>query len=123
MGVFAHEFIHGITWALFTKDGFKSIKYGILWKMCTPYCNCKELLNKNAYQVGAIKPVIILGCIPLLVAIIFGDKALFLFGVIFISAAAGDLLVIGKLIKEKKSSLVMDNPLEVGWTIYRKTQD
>ena len=120
MGVFAHEFIHGITWALFTKEGFKSISYGILWKICTPYCHCKEPLSKNAYQLGAIMPLLILGCIPLILSVIFGLKILFLFSIIFNSVATFDLLVLSKLIKEDKSSLIMDNPSEISWSIYRK---
>jgi hypothetical protein len=32
IGIILHELIHGITWAKYTKDGFKSIRFGVLWK-------------------------------------------------------------------------------------------
>jgi hypothetical protein len=36
IGIILHELIHGITWAKYTKDGFKSIRFGVLWKFLTP---------------------------------------------------------------------------------------
>ena len=36
IGIILHELIHGVTWAIFAKNGFKSIKFGILLKMLTP---------------------------------------------------------------------------------------
>lgn len=41
VGIVLHELIHGLTWARYTSHGFKSIKFGVLWKMLTPYCHCK----------------------------------------------------------------------------------
>jgi hypothetical protein len=35
IGIILHELIHGITWAKYTKDGFKSIRFGVLWKFLT----------------------------------------------------------------------------------------
>ena len=55
LGIIAHELIHGITWAIFTKNGFKSIKFGIMLKMLTPYCHCKEPLKVNQYALGGIR--------------------------------------------------------------------
>ena len=45
IGIILHELIHGLTWSLFAKHGFKSMKFGILLKMLTPYCHCKEPLK------------------------------------------------------------------------------
>ena len=44
-GIIIHELIHGVFFAFFAKNGFRSIKFGILWKMLTPYCHCKEPLK------------------------------------------------------------------------------
>ena len=64
LGIVVHELIHGITWTMFAKNGHKSIKYGVLWKMVTPYCHCKEPLLVKHYIIGAITPAIILGLLP-----------------------------------------------------------
>jgi len=121
-GIVLHELIHGITWAWFTKNGFKSIKFGVLWKMLTPYCHCKEPLKVSQYMIGAITPSIILGFIPSILAIFIGNLGLLIFGMFFTAAAAGDFLMINLIRKENKDDLVQDHPSEVGCYIYRKLE-
>lgn len=119
-GIVLHELIHGITWSRFTEKGFKSIRFGVLWKMLTPYCHCKEPLKVNQYILGAIMPSIILGIIPSVIAILIGNFGLLIFGIFFTMAAAGDFLIINLLRKENKDDLVLDHPSEAGCYIYRK---
>lgn len=123
LGIVVHELIHGIIWARYAEKGFKSIKFGVLWKMLTPYCHCKEPLLVKHYILGAIMPAIILGLIPAIYSIIMGNIGLLLFGVFFTMTACGDFLVINVLRKEKMDSLVQDHPSEVGCYIYRKVKD
>ncbi|WP_044208726.1 DUF3267 domain-containing protein [Flammeovirga sp. OC4] len=120
LGIVVHELIHGITWAIFAKKGFKSIKFGVLWKVLTPYCHCKEPLYVRQYIIGAITPALFLGILPSLVAIMIGDFGLLLFGMFFTMAAGGDFLVINLIRKENSSDLVQDHPSEAGCYIYRK---
>lgn len=120
VGIILHELIHGLTWSLFAKKGFKSIKFGVLWKMLTPYCHCKEPLLLKHYILGAIMPAIILGFIPAIYSLIFGNVAILIFAVFFTMAAAGDFLVINLIRKEKNNSLVQDHPSEAGCFIYHK---
>ena len=72
LGIVIHELIHGATWSMFAKHGFKSIKFGILWGKLTPYCHCEEPLMVKHYIMGAITPAIILGFIPSILAILIG---------------------------------------------------
>ena len=120
LGIALHELIHGITWAIFAKKGFKSIKFGILWKMFTPYCHCKEPLKVKQYILGAITPAILLGIIPAVIAIFKGNIGLLLFGMFFTMAAAGDFMIIYLLRNENKNDYVEDHPSEAGCFIYRK---
>ena len=120
IGIVLHELIHGITWAKFAKKGFKSIKFGVLWKMLTPYCHCKEALNVRQYIIGAITPAIIMGIIPAVIAIVIGNLGLLIFGMFFTMAAGGDFLIINLIRKESSSDLVQDHPSEAGCFIYRK---
>ena len=122
IGIILHELIHGITWSFYTKNGFKSIKFGVLIKMLTPYCHCKEPLKVNQYILGAIMPAIILGVIPALLAILFGSIVLLAFGIFFTIAAMGDFLIIFLLRKENRNTLVLDHPTEPGCFIYRKKE-
>ncbi|GHT74729.1 hypothetical protein AGMMS50262_08320 [Bacteroidia bacterium] len=123
LGIIAHELIHGIFWAQYAKNGFKSIKFGILLKMLTPYCHCKEALKVKHYIIGAVMPAIILGIIPSIIAICIGNIGLLAFGIIFTMAAAGDFLIINLLRKENKEDWVQDHPSEAGCYIYRKNNE
>lgn len=120
LGIVIHELIHGITWSLFAKNGFKSMKFGVLWKMLTPYCHCKEPLKVKHYILGTIAPAVILGFIPAIVAIFLGHLGLLIFGMFFTFVATGDFMIINLLKKEKGDDFVQDHPSEAGCFIYRK---
>lgn len=122
LGIVLHELIHGITWAIFAKEGFKSIKFGVLWKKLTPYCHCKEVLNVRQYIIGAITPAIIMGIVPSIIAIMIGNFGLLIFGMFFTMAAGGDFLIINLIRKENSSDLVQDHSSEAGCYIYRKIE-
>lgn len=120
LGIILHELIHGITWALFAKNGFKSIKFGVLWKMLTPYCHCSEPLRKNHYFWGAVMPFIVLGFFPAVMAIATGSFYWLLFGFLFSIAAAGDFMVIFLILKEENGCKIEDHPSEVGYFVYKE---
>ena len=117
-GIVAHELIHGITWACFAKHGFRSIRFGVMWAMLTPYCHCKEPLTMQHYRIGGLMPLIILGLLPLLLAYPLKSVPLLQWGIIFVTSAAGDILMIWKLRKEPASLLVQDHPKEAGCIIF-----
>jgi hypothetical protein len=119
LGVVTHELLHGITWARFTKKGFKSIEFGFIFKMLTPYCHCKEPLLIKHYILGAIMPAIVLGIIPSIVSILIGSLGMLLFGIFFTIAACGDFLCINMLLKENMNDWVEDHPTEAGCFVYR----
>jgi hypothetical protein len=119
-GIVLHEMIHGITWARFAKNGHISIKYGVLWKMLTPYCHCKEPLKVKHYILGAITPAIILGLFPVIYSFFTGNIGVLIFGVFFTVAALGDFMIINLLRKENMNSYVLDHPSEAGCYIFTK---
>ncbi|WP_259179142.1 DUF3267 domain-containing protein [Sphingobacterium sp. BIGb0165] len=119
-GIVVHELIHGISWSIFAKNGFRSIKFGILWKMFTPYCHCNEPLKVREYIIGAIAPAILLGIVPAIIAIFTGSFGLLIFGMFFTMAASGDFLIINIIRVEKSNDLVQDHPSEAGCYIFRK---
>ncbi len=122
IGIVLHELIHGITFAIFAKSGFKSIKFGVIWKMLTPYCHCKEPLLVKQYILGGIMPAIILGFLPFVYSLLFGNIFWLIFSIFFTAAAFGDFFIIYLLKNEDKNSLVLDHPSEVGCFIYRKNE-
>ncbi len=120
VGIAVHELIHGLLFGLFAEGGFKSVKFGILWEYLTPYCHCDEPLKLRHYMLGAVMPGVLMGFIPSIVSLFNGSLMWLILGVVFISAAAGDFLVIWILRKENLESLVQDHPSEPGCFIYRR---
>lgn len=120
IGIVAHELIHGLTWACFSKGGWKSISFGIIWKMLTPYCHCDQPLPLRAYLIGCLMPLIVLGLVPWIVGLCFGMGLLIIWGVIFIACAAGDILIAWKLRHEPPTATILDHPTEAGCTVYQQ---
>ncbi|MBU8883688.1 DUF3267 domain-containing protein [Kaistella sp. DKR-2] len=120
LGIVVHEFIHGIFFAKYASKGFRSIKFGILWKTLTPYCHCKEPLKIRHYIIALLAPFIFLGIIPAVISLFTGSLMLLIFGIIFSGAAAGDLMIYHLIKKENPEDYVQDHPSEAGYYIYRQ---
>lgn len=114
LGAVMHELLHGLTWAVFCRNGLQSIKYGVHWKALTPYCHCKEVLPLRHYVTGGMMPGLVMGLLPAIVGIAMGHFLLFLFGLFFSIAAAGDLLILWMLRHQHSSDLVQDHPDKIG---------
>lgn len=118
-----HECIHGITWATFSKQHFKSIEFGIVWKMLTPYCTCTDTLAKWQYIIGAAMPTIIVGLIPAVIAIYLNEFFLFVVFWAMIAGGGGDALIILKILlhhSKGKACVYLDHPYECGVVVFEK---
>lgn len=117
-----HELIHGVTWSFFSKNGFKDIAFGIIWKSLNPYCACKEALSLKGYFIGLLMPCVILGIIPSIISIFTHNGWLMALSAIMIAGAGGDLLI-GKMIldnKTDKETLYLDHPTKIGLATFEK---
>ncbi|MDD2551529.1 MAG: DUF3267 domain-containing protein [Dysgonamonadaceae bacterium] len=123
VGIALHELIHGLTWAMFIKERFRVIQFGVLWKYLTPYCHCKVPMKLKYYLLGAIMPALILGIFPLIIAFINGNILIFLLGIYFTVAASGDFLIVYYLRNERCNDYVKDHESMVGCTVYRLKKD
>lgn len=121
-GIAAHELIHGLFFGLFAKNRFKSIRFGVMWKMLAPYCHCKEPLKIRHYFLGALMPALLLGIVPAVLSLFNGSGLMLILGIIYTGAAAGDFMIVWVLRKEDPDTYVQDHPSEVGCFVYRKKQ-
>lgn len=121
VGAVVHELLHGLTWAFFCRHGLRSIRYGVYWKLLTPYCHCKEVLPLRQYMLGGAMPGLVMGLLPLLAGFCWGSLWLYAFGLFFSMAAGGDLLVLWMLRRRHKDDLVQDHPEKIGCYVYEKT--
>lgn len=121
--IVVHELIHGATWAIFAEHHFKDIEFGFIKKYLTPYCTCKVALSKGQYILGALMPLMILGIIPTVIAVAAGSLFWLWTGIIMITSASGDILIVHKIVTYKTEAdeiLYYDHPTNAGGIIFEK---
>lgn len=116
-----HELLHGLGWSLFSENGFKDIKFGVLKESFTPYCHCKKPLPFGPYAFGGVLPFLILGLVIYCIALATGDIFILALSAFNILAAGGDLMIAVKLIGYR-NYLIVDHPSECGFIAYRKAE-
>ena len=121
--IVVHELVHGATWAIFAEHHFKDIEFGFIKKYLTPYCTCKVALSKGTYILGALMPLLLLGIIPTVIAIVAGSLFWLWIGIIMITSASGDILIVHKILTyktEAKEILYYDHPTNAGGIIFER---
>ena len=117
-GIILHEGLHGITWALFCKRGFRSIQFGFMTRLLAPYCHCTEPLERSRYIAGGLMPGVVMGILPAVLALAEGYLGWLLLGIFFTFAAGGDFAMMWLLRKLPPESLVRGHPSELGCFVY-----
>jgi hypothetical protein len=107
------EIIQGMYWSKYTE-----VKIKVILKLLFRICYCKEPIKIKTYIKGLIMPTIILGVIPLIIGMFFGNIIVLGFGVLFIAAGSGDFLVMYLLRKENKENWIKDMDTTIGCIIY-----
>ena len=119
-----HEGICGFVWGLFARRRWKEISFGVMWKMITPYCICREPLKKWQYIIGKAMPVLIL-CLGFIIAIaVTGSGAVFyLFMITMVVTGIGDLRNIWQALAYRpdgKETVYLDHPYEPGIVVFER---
>ena len=117
--IFVHEFLHGLTWRIFCKNGWKSIHLGVMWKKLTPFCCCMEPLSFKQYILGGLMPFIVLGLGMFVVAFLTDSMFWLVLSVFNIISAGGDTTIALMLLKHK-NELIIDHPTECGFWAFSK---
>jgi hypothetical protein len=117
--IFIHELLHGLTWSLYCRNGWKSVHFGVIWKKLTPFCCCTELLNFKQYILGGLMPFIILGLGIFVISLMTNSIFLLVLSVFNIIAAGGDLTIAIMLLKHK-DAYIIDHPTECGFWAFKK---
>ena len=116
-----HELIHGITWAIFAKNHFHAIDFGIVWSTLSPYCTCFEPLKKWQYLLGTAMPTLVLGGGGAVAAVMTNQLLLFLAAEYMILSGGGDFqLILRSILTDKRESVYCDHPYECGFVVFEK---
>ena len=114
-----HEFLHGFTWHFYCKNKWKSIHFGIMRELLTPYCHCKEPLKYSSYLLGSLMPFFVLGIGITLLGTLFHNDILFVIGIFNILSAGGDTTIVCKSIPYH-GGMLLDHPTECGFVAFMK---
>ncbi|MCR5754316.1 MAG: DUF3267 domain-containing protein [Acetatifactor sp.] len=121
--IVVHELIHGACWSIFSPHHFKDIEFGIMKPWMSPYCTCLEPLTKKAYIFGCVMPFVVLGVLFMILGVVINDSTVLMLGVMMADAAAGDIMVIQKILAYKSNAdeiTYMDHPTEAGGVIFER---
>ena len=119
--IVVHELIHGVCWSIFTPHHFKDVEFGVMRSSLTPYCTCLVPLGKKQYIFGAVMPLLVLGILPMIVAIIIGNPDLLFLGILMADGGAGDIMIIRRVLGYRsgaKEIVYMDHPTEAGGVVF-----
>lgn len=117
-GTIMHEGLHGLTWSWFGGVSMNEIRFGMHWKVLSPYAHCKVPINVNAYRWGVVMPGLVVGLIPAVIGTAIQSPILLWFGTLFIMGAGGDFVTLWLLRKVPGDYLVEDHPSKVGCIVW-----
>lgn len=121
--IVVHELIHGLSWSIFTPRHWKDVEFGFMKQYLTPYCTCRVPLAKGQYIFGALMPLVLLGLIPMVAGILTGSISLMLLGVVMTDSAAGDILIVWKILRYRSDAgeiVYVDHPTQAGGVIFER---
>lgn len=116
-GIVIHEGLHGLVFALYSPNGFRSVSFGFNVRLGAFYCHCSDPLPVRHYRRAGIAPFLVLGIVPLIVSYFTGMVWLKTFGLLLSIGGFGDLIVWIRLLKYPSSLLILDHPDKLGFII------
>jgi hypothetical protein len=114
LGVPLHELLHAVGWSVFGQIPLREVKFGVMWKALTPYAHLRNPIQAFAYKAGAVFPALVMGLLPYILGLLLGHAWLTNFGLLFILAAGGDLLVLWTIRGVGREAMIVDHPARVG---------
>lgn len=118
VGVFVHEGLHGVAIVLLARGGWRSLEFGFDRKTLSPFAHSRVPLRVWQMTVVCLAPLVGLGLLPAVAAVMEGSVFVYALSVIFIVASGGDMLYVGMLVRYAKGrDWVRDLPDAVGFSL------
>jgi hypothetical protein len=115
--IIVHEGLHGIIWAITSKEGFRQIKFGFNKEMMAPYTHCRIPLNRWAYIAGGVAPLLIIGVFPAFLGLLYSNPYWYCLSLFSIWSSAGDILSCYYVLKVQQGYKILDHPEKLGFIL------
>ena len=112
-----HELIHSITYTI-NGAKFKNITYGICLEKSILCCLCKQNINKKNILFSLLSPLIFIGIITYVIALIFKLPLLFFLSILNIAGCIGDLIMLNFISQLDKDIEFSEYDDPIGFAIY-----
>lgn len=108
-----HELLHSLGYVL-NGASFKKIVYGAYIEKGVFYCLCKQDISKRNILIAIMFPLVFIGIITYVVAIIFNLPTLLYLSILNIAGCIGDIIMFMYLVKLNKNIKFteFDNPIQ-----------
>jgi hypothetical protein len=116
--ILAHETLHGLAAVWWGGVAWRELRYGVYWKLITPYCHCPAPLTVRVYRRMAL--------LPFVVSVVAGPLALLAYPALWVAmlfgtamaGCAGDLWVYARLRRFAPNLIVVDHPEQIGCDLF-----
>jgi hypothetical protein len=119
-GIIVHEVLHAAGWIVFGKLPISRVGFGFKLSTLTPYAHLREAVRARTYRIGILLPLLVLGVPPYVLGIFLDRQLIMIYGLFFVLAAGGDLLVLWLLRGISADAWVEDHPTKAGCWVYTR---
>ena len=109
--LFLHELLHSLAYVIYGGK-YNKITYGIALELGVLYCLCKQNISKNNILHSLMYPLVIIGIVTFIIAIVFNLPLLLWLSVFNLSGCSGDIIMFIFISKIKNMEFSeMDDPI------------
>ena len=87
-----HELLHSLAYVIYGAK-YKNISYGVALEKGVLYCLCKQNISKKNIMHSLMYPLVFIGIITYIIALIFKMPTLFLLSIMNIAGSIGDIIM------------------------------
>lgn len=124
--VIVHEFLHGASFFLFGKVGFRNLKFGVIIKSGVAYCVSLVPVKVLASRLSLMIPIYVV-CLPLYVYSLFAQNLIIsILALLYFTGSVGDLYYMWKLRKTDKNLYMFEEAptskgYKIGYLLFKKS--
>jgi len=109
-----HEALHAVGFRAFGGVPWRSIRFGVNWRLLTPFAGTSTPMSARAYRWAGALPGLVLGVAPAVAGLALGSGWLASYGAFMLGAAGGDAVALWAIRRVPSGARVRDSRHRVG---------